>query len=175
MFAHQAHAEQKQKGKDVPYIVHVEKVVALLMDVGADEETIAAAWLHDVAEDQGVQIGTIRELFGIRVARMVEDVSEVDKSLSWIVRKSQTVGHVKTMVHDSLLIKTADVIANTENMTEDYREKGEAMFEVFHAGKVAQVEHKQLLVSAIVDAWPLNPLLPQLTSAYQEFQEVFVV
>lgn len=51
-FATLAHEGQKRKVGGQPYIVHPQRVVQILRDVGVtDWETLAAAWLHDVLED----------------------------------------------------------------------------------------------------------------------------
>ena len=46
-----------------------------------------ASLLHDVIEDCEVTKENIEKIFGIRVAEMVDDVTEQDRSLPWVERK----------------------------------------------------------------------------------------
>lgn len=40
-----------QKYGDLPYVSHLDDVAAILIEHGADEETLEAAYLHDIVED----------------------------------------------------------------------------------------------------------------------------
>src|SRR5262245_49269024 len=73
IFARKAHEGQVRKYSGLPYIQHPARVAgeAALLD-GADEEDVAAAWLHDVVEDTTVTLQAIREDFGDRVADLVD-------------------------------------------------------------------------------------------------------
>lgn len=77
-YATEAHAGQVREGSGLPYICHPARVVTTLRDVGmVDDEVLAAAWLHDVAEDTDRTIADIRELFGSRVADLVTMLTRV--------------------------------------------------------------------------------------------------
>lgn len=65
--AHRAHAGQTRRNGE-PYINHVTRVVLQLEMNGADDEVIAAAWMHDVIEDCGEDYGIFLELFPKEVA-----------------------------------------------------------------------------------------------------------
>ena len=69
-FAKLHHAGQVDKA-GVPYSYHLERV-AMSLPPG---RLRAAGLLHDVVEDAGVSIATIRERFGADVARIVDAVS----------------------------------------------------------------------------------------------------
>jgi (p)ppGpp synthase/HD superfamily hydrolase len=77
-FAGQAHAGQVRKGADrLPYFVHLEAVVSTLSRHGYDDETtLAAAYLHDVLEDQPAWATALRETFPLEIVRTVELLSE---------------------------------------------------------------------------------------------------
>lgn len=51
-----SHVGQRDK-QGVPYILHVARVAAAVAD---DLEACAVAWLHDVAEDHGLVVETLR-------------------------------------------------------------------------------------------------------------------
>jgi len=71
-----AHAEQKRDSGE-PYIIHPVAVASILADLRLDAKTIAAALLHDVAEDTTVEIPDLAEEFGAEVASMVDGVTKL--------------------------------------------------------------------------------------------------
>lgn len=77
-FAAAAHAGQQRKSGE-PYIVHPLATALRLAELNLDAPTIAAALLHDVAEDTSYTIKDIRERFGEEIAFLVEGVTKLDK------------------------------------------------------------------------------------------------
>lgn len=73
-FATIAHSGQMRKDGKSPYIVHPERVVKALQEVGVtDQEVLAAAYLHDVLEDTSE---VIEGKFPERVIRIVKDLTK---------------------------------------------------------------------------------------------------
>lgn len=70
-FAAYHHDGQIRKHVGENYINHPMRVAETVEATNLDEEVVAAAWLHDVVEDCGVNNNTITELFGGRVSRLV--------------------------------------------------------------------------------------------------------
>src|SRR3989344_3186473 len=165
-FATKIHKGQTRKGKSTSYITHPKAVGQILAGVTKDEEIIEAGILHDTIEDcqpyGSVTKETIEWKFGPRVAKMVNDVTEQDKTLSWAERKQLALDHIENMNEDSLLVKSADVLHNLEEQMEDYRKEGDAMWERFNAPKSAQLERYEKLITAIAKRWQENPLLTEL-------------
>ena len=60
-----------------PYITHPISVALILLDYGFDENTIAAALLHDVVEDTPVSYKQLSEMFGKEVQKLVKAVSKI--------------------------------------------------------------------------------------------------
>ena len=83
-YAKAAHANQKRASGE-PYFIHPCAVAEILVDLGLDPATIAAALLHDVIEDTPVTEDDIRREFGEEVLSLVSGVTKLDK----IVFKSQ--------------------------------------------------------------------------------------
>ena len=83
-FARDAHRNQKRASGE-PYFIHPCAVAEILIDLGLDAETIAAALLHDVIEDTPVTEEDVRREFGDNVLSLVSGVTKLDK----IVFKSQ--------------------------------------------------------------------------------------
>ncbi len=71
----QAHGEDLNQHDGEPYIRHVERVVEHLRRMGADEVTLAVAWLHDIVEDTVVTIEQIRYLFGEVIGDAVDAIT----------------------------------------------------------------------------------------------------
>ncbi len=83
-FAKQAHQNQKRASGE-PYFIHPCAVAGILVELGLDAETIAAALLHDVIEDTPATEDDIRREFGDVVLGLVSGVTKLDR----IVFKSQ--------------------------------------------------------------------------------------
>jgi (p)ppGpp synthase/HD superfamily hydrolase len=71
-----AHRSQNRKAGDVPYITHPFHVSVILLSYGFSTDVAIAGLLHDVVEDQEVDLCEIEEQFGDRVARFVAALSE---------------------------------------------------------------------------------------------------
>ncbi len=76
--AEEAHRGQMRKSGQ-PYIAHCVAVAQILADMHLDATTIAAALLHDIAEDTGVTIEDIEKEFGKKIAELVEGVTKLKK------------------------------------------------------------------------------------------------
>ncbi len=77
-YAFKKHASQ-QRASGECYITHPVGVAITCARWNLDAETICAALLHDVVEDQGVSLETITQKFGTKVAELVDGVSKLDK------------------------------------------------------------------------------------------------
>ena len=83
-YAKEAHINQKRASGE-PYFIHPCAVAEILIDLGLDAATIAAALLHDVIEDTASTEEDIRVEFGEEVLALVSGVTKLEK----IVFKSQ--------------------------------------------------------------------------------------
>ena len=72
-YAATAHAAQRRKGTDIPYLAHLLSVSGSVLEAGGDEDQAIAGLLHDVVEDQGglPRADDVRARFGYRVADIV--------------------------------------------------------------------------------------------------------
>ena len=62
-----------------PYICHPLAVARLVLDLGMDSESIAAALLHDVVEDTPTTLDDLKAAFGEEVALLVDGVTKLTK------------------------------------------------------------------------------------------------
>ncbi|MEN8164914.1 MAG: HD domain-containing protein [Acidobacteriota bacterium] len=110
----------------VPYVSHLVGVVGILARLGAGDEVLAAALLHDYLEDvpDGDGRRSIEQAVGTRVLRLVLEVTE-DKRLdrdereTWDERKKEQIDHVAEMSDKAVLIKAADLLHNLGSMVHD--------------------------------------------------------
>jgi GTP diphosphokinase / guanosine-3',5'-bis(diphosphate) 3'-diphosphatase len=75
-FAAKAHeGQQRRSGED--FIHHPFGAAKICAELRLDDETIAAALMHDVVEDTDVTIDQVRDEFGDEVAQLVEGVTKL--------------------------------------------------------------------------------------------------
>ena len=77
-YAEAAHANQKRASGE-PYFIHPCEVADILIDLGLDAATIAAALLHDVIEDTESTAEDIQREFGDEVLALVSSVTKLEK------------------------------------------------------------------------------------------------
>jgi (p)ppGpp synthase/HD superfamily hydrolase len=115
-----AHGSQTRKYTGEPYIVHPVEVARLVASAGFDEEVVAAAYLHDVIEDCGIDKGALALNFGCRVARLVDEVSDRSRPEDGnrALRKMLDRAHLAQASPEGKSIKLADLIDNTRSIVE---------------------------------------------------------
>lgn len=119
-YAKEAHANQKRASGE-PYFIHPCAVADILMELGLDAATIAAALLHDVIEDTESTAEDIKREFGEEVLDLVSGVTKLEK----IVFKSQEDAEAENfrkifvaMAKDMrvIIIKLADRLHNMRSL-----------------------------------------------------------
>jgi (p)ppGpp synthase/HD superfamily hydrolase len=159
------HRDQRRKypSADVPYVSHVAGVVAILSRHGFAEEVVAAGALHDVMEDCGVSYDELAKAFGGRVADLVRDVSEQDKSLSWEERKRRYIEHFATKSWEAQAISLADKIDNFQSIARCAADYGDP-WAMFKRGKAEQLARFGALEAKLADL-PPHPLVREYRAA----------
>src|SRR5713226_9465294 len=77
-FAANAHeGQQRRSGEE--FINHPFGVAKILTELHLDEQTIAAALLHDVVEDTDADIKAVRDEFGDEIAQLVDGVTKLTR------------------------------------------------------------------------------------------------
>ena len=134
-FALERHGVQLY-GEKHPYglhLAHVEEVL-LRFDI-YDPDLLAAAWLHDVIEDTQTTKEEIHVLFGLRVAELVDAVTNRPGG-NRASRHAETYPRVRA-TPGATTLKLADRIANTEfsvmkPMFSMYRKEYEGFIEALY-------------------------------------------
>lgn len=135
-YAAWAHRNQLRKGSQQPYISHPMMVALLVQRAGFDEETVAAAVLHDVVEDTDTTLEQIATKFGPRVAALVDLLSEkkLDASgrpRSWELRKLEKFETIRAAPVEAKALALADKLHNLHSVLEDLQ-AGRPIWERFN-------------------------------------------
>jgi len=116
VFAENAHEGQRRRsGED--FIRHPWGAAKILATLHLDEQTLAAALLHDVVEDTGSDIADVKSEFGDEIARLVEGVTKLTR-IQFASREHAEVENYRKMIvamaQDPrvILIKLADRLHN---------------------------------------------------------------
>lgn len=121
-FASKAHEGQLRKDKKTPYIEHPVRVVEILAEFHADEDTLISTILHDVPEDTKYTIGDVRERFGEKVAFLVNGITKLSKVYyKHDMSELQVRSLKKLFLHSAedlrvILIKLADRLHNMRTL-----------------------------------------------------------
>ena len=76
-FANEAHKNVRRRSGG-PYIIHpIEVAKIVVSNIGLGYKSIAAALLHDVVEDTDYTVDDIRNLFGDKIASLVEGLTKI--------------------------------------------------------------------------------------------------
>ena len=152
-FAKSAHENQKRASGE-PYFIHPCAVAEILVELGLNAGTIAAALLHDVIEDTSATAEDIRREFGDEVLSLVEGVTKLDK----IVFKSQEEEEAENfrkifiaMAKDIrvIIIKLADRLHNMRSLNylseERQRKMARETLDIYTpiAGRLGQVRTRR--------------------------------
>ncbi len=119
-FAEKAHENQKRASGE-PYFIHPCTVAGILVDLGLDAATVAAAFLHDVIEDTPVSEGDIKKEFGDEVLELVLGVTKLDKIEFTSFEEEQAENFRKLFVAMAkdirvIIIKLADRLHNMRSL-----------------------------------------------------------
>lgn len=120
VFVTNAHGHQRRASGD-PYYSHPIEVAGILTDLKLDEATILTALLHDIVEDTNTPISEIEELFGPKVARLVDGVTKLSQLELKSERSKQAENFRKLFMAMSqdirvLVVKLADRLHNMRTL-----------------------------------------------------------
>src|SRR5205085_3619642 len=115
-FASRAHeGQERRSGED--FIHHPFGAAKICAELRLDDETIAAALLHDVVEDTDVELEDVRSEFGDEVAKLVEGVTKLTRVQFQSREQAEAENYRKLIVAMAadvrvILIKLADRLHN---------------------------------------------------------------
>ena len=137
-FARQAHRGVKRHSGE-PYIIHPLAVALIVCkEIGLGSTSICAALLHDVVEDTDYTIEDIRNLFGDKIAGIVDGLTKISGGVFGAHASQQAENFKKlllTMSEDIrvILIKIADRLHNMRTLkfmqtNKQYKIAGETLY-----------------------------------------------
>ena len=103
------------------YYIHPFNVAKIIITLGMDSQSIAAALLHDVVEDTDVEIDEIKRLFGDEVALLVDGVTKIGR-LTITSKEQQQAESLRKMLIAMgkdvrvIIIKLADRLHNMRTL-----------------------------------------------------------
>ena len=134
-----AHDGQKRVSKE-DYYIHPYNVAKILVSLGMDSESIAAALLHDVVEDTDISIEEIEREFGKEVALIVDGVTKIGR-LNFSTKEQQQAESLRKMLIAMgqdirvIIIKLADRLHNLRTIdampSQKQRDKSVETLEVY--------------------------------------------
>lgn len=134
------HRNQFRKARNVPYVAHLWSVAALVLEHGGDDRQVAAALLHDAAEDQGGEpvLQRIATELHEDVARLVRHLSDSladtttgEEKEGWDARKRAYIASLAEADDRVLLVSACDKLHNLRSLLSDHRELGESVWSHF--------------------------------------------
>lgn len=117
-FAAEQHKYQRRGGYEpLPYINHIIKVTAAMIQIGQEEdpEVIQAAILHDVVEDSDIGVQELAKRFGEEVASIVAELTD-DMQLPYDRRKALQVERASQLSISARKIRIADKASNIHDI-----------------------------------------------------------
>ena len=120
-FANQAHAGVKRRSGE-PYIMHPIAVAEIVCkEIGLGSTSICAALLHDVVEDTEYTVEDIRNMFGDKIAQIVDGLTKISGGIFGDQASAQAENFRKLLLTMSddirvILIKIADRLHNMRTL-----------------------------------------------------------
>lgn len=115
-----AHGSQKRKYTGRPYTDHLVEVTQIIKLFGGTNDQICGAILHDVVEDTPMSLDQLQKIFNVNVVNYVKYLTDISSPLAGNrqQRKKLDRERIKKAPWQAKMIKLADLISNTYNITE---------------------------------------------------------
>lgn len=137
-FANQAHKGIKRQSGE-PYIMHPIAVAKIVCnEIGLGSTSICAALLHDVVEDTDYTVEDIENIFGPKIAQIVDGLTKISGGIFGNRASAQTENFKKLLLTMSddirvILIKMADRLHNMRTLgsllpNKQYKIAGETLY-----------------------------------------------
>ena len=161
-----------------PYIEHPLAVAESLADLGFEAKVIAAALCHDLIEDEVIEGQRVTRQYlagklGVRVARLIDGVTELGKEPGYLGQKPPIAEVFKKFFEFGskdlavVFIKLADRLHNMRTLAHMPREK--------QIGKSRETLHIYAPLADILGLWEIKRELEDLSFQYLEpktYQEI---
>jgi (p)ppGpp synthase/HD superfamily hydrolase len=161
-YASMLHQNQYRKARlgsstqPLPYVVHLLRTCAIVLENDGSETEAIAALLHDAVEDQGGEPQAVRigELFGADVERIVRgctdsfaDTQRGEPKAPYAVRKLGYIMRLRDEAEDVAFVSAADKLDNARATQRDLAEQGEDVWRIFSASKARTIAYYRALLA----------------------------
>ncbi|MFP5321288.1 MAG: HD domain-containing protein [Acidimicrobiia bacterium] len=181
-YAREVHAGDVRKGSDVSYFDgHLEPVAAIVAEDGGTPVQVAAAYLHDTAEDHGGhrRLADVRARFGDEVAAIVADLSDSlvdtttgEEKQAWRPRKQAYLDALASKPEASLAVAAADKLHNATSVLDDHERLGDALWARFTTGRPEdQRWYYEEVARILAERLPDHPTVVRLRAAVARLGE----
>jgi guanosine-3',5'-bis(diphosphate) 3'-pyrophosphohydrolase len=169
-FARRVHLGQYRKQTGEQFVEHPIAVARLLSDSGYDGALLAAAYLHDVVEKTDVHLAEIRERFGPGIAALVDSLTEDSDISGYAERKRALRAKILEAGGGSVLIYSADRVANMRDWLEVPAEDRPACGERLGTSLAQRLQLWAEDVEELHDLDPQMSFLPEMQSELESLR-----
>jgi (p)ppGpp synthase/HD superfamily hydrolase len=181
-YAREVHAGDVRKGSGESYFDgHLHPVAEIVAADGGSPVQVAAAYLHDTAEDHGgrARLADVEARFGAEVAEIVADLSDslVDTTAGevkapWRERKEAYLASLASKPVTSLVVAAADKAHNAAAVVDDHQALGDALWDRFTTKSAAdQRWYYESISTALAERIPGHPTVRRLQDAVRRLGE----
>lgn len=178
------HASDNRKGTRVPYITHPANVALILARYGLDDETIAAAILHDVVEDceqpghtRATHTDQIAQKFGATVLDAVLAVTHVThdsegNQLTSRDKKKYYLEHLGTASERARWVSAADKLHNARAILSDLSRSNspDTFFDRFNVGRDDTIRWYREVYERLREVGFDEPIMDELGDAVRDLE-----
>ena len=177
------HGGQVRKGSGVSYVDgHLDPVAELVRGSGGTDAQVAAAYLHDAAEDAGGRATLDRiaaevdphvaELVAALSDSLVDTTSDLTK-VPWLDRKPAYIAKLAGEPDEVLEVSVADKLQNAGSFLDDYRGAGPETWVRFNESRAEyQLWYHEALARVFRERIPVHPLTTQLVAVLAEVRDL---
>lgn len=181
-YARELHAGDIRKGSGEPYFdAHLAAVARIVAEDGGSPVQVAAAYLHDAAEDHGGQarLDDLRATFGDEVAGIVADLSDSlvdttagEEKVPWRARKEAYLEALSAAPDTSLAVAAADKLHNATSILEDHAVLGDQLWSRFTTGRAEdQRWYYEEVTRVLAERLPGHPTVARLQAVVRRLRE----
>ena len=165
-----AHATQKRKEGDLPYVSHPFMVALKLAKYDFPDTVLAAALTHDVLEDTDYGEENLHAEIGDEAFEIVKAVT-YDDTLPWEDQRIKYIETVRNASEGAKAVSTADKVHNMECLLIAYKDQGPELWQRFSRGKEKKIWFEESMLKMLRESWQ-HPLVDEYDELLQEFKRI---
>lgn len=163
-----------RKDKITPYFEHCKDVGNKLKESGYPEDTVSAGFLHDVTEEiKDWTTQKIEQLFGKKVANLVEEVSHKDPNADWDTKLKNAISNLTSMSTEGKALVASDKMSSIKDDIRAFKFEGDNVFDKLNAGPEKQLlKHLSFYKIIMSDNPPNEPLKSEYAENIKKYTQI---